>query len=262
MKIISWNVNSIRARLPVVIKWLEKNQPDVVAIQETKTVDETFPSKEFAEIGYSSVLHGQKGYNGVACISKTPVSEVTTDISFPPNPKGVVEARVMFVTLHDGSRLGNVYAVNGESLESDKFTYKLKWFKVLIAFLKKEIKKYPKLLMVGDFNIAPSDLDVYDPIIWKDRVHVSKEERDLLKEIEAIGLTDVFRNMHPDAKNMFSWWDYRTRGFDTDRGLRIDISYASDSLLKNIISSSIDKEPRGWEKTSDHAPLINEVNIL
>ena len=158
-------------------------------------------------------------------------------------------------------RIGNLYAVNGESLGSDKFEYKINWFKSLIKYLKEEIIRYPKIMIVGDFNIAPSDLDVYDPKIWSNRIHCSDQERELLSEIEQIGFVDVFRHQHPKVNDQFSWWDYRTRGFVQNHGLRIDITYVSKELLPHITKSVIDKEPRGWEKASDHTPIISTVKI-
>ena len=264
LTIASWNVNSVRKRLEQVLRFCEQSNVDVLALQETKVVDELFPCKEILQAGYEVFVCGQKGYNGVAVLAHRERAPVVAeqDVSafdFPPNPKGVVEARAIAVELSCGITILNLYVVNGEALDSPKFSYKLAWFARLIEHLT-SVANQGQQLVVGDFNIAPSDLDVYDPTIWKNRIHVSDTERALLTQIEAHGYRDVFRERHPDKQNCFSWWDYRTGAFDHNHGLRIDLSYANAELIDSINDAWIATEPRGWENPSDHAPILVSID--
>ncbi|MDI9347926.1 MAG: exodeoxyribonuclease III [Methylacidiphilales bacterium] len=259
--VASWNVNSIRSRLAHVLRWLENNNVSVLALQETKVIDELFPSEAFIKNNWHVSFCGQKSYNGVAFITREPPISVSrlTDFGFPTNLKGDLEARAIEITTSQQVSILNIYAVNGEALDSPKFNYKLSWFSALKNYLARTNAPSKKYLIVGDFNIAPSDLDVYDKEIWKNRVHVSTEERSALAEIIEIGFHDTFRHLYPNQEQSYTWWDYRTFAFDKNHGLRIDLSLASQSLLAKIKDVSIDKAPRAWEKASDHTPLVTTI---
>jgi len=253
MKIASWNVNSIKVRLPQVLKWLKSADADVLAIQETKTLDENFPKQEIESAGYKVVFSGQKTYNGVAIISKYPASDIVTELGNFADP----QRRVMFATI-DKVRIMNVYVPNGSEIGSDKYKYKLKWLQYLTTDLKQNLAQYENVILLGDFNIAPADIDVYDPEVWHDRILCSEPERAELSQIMACGMTDTFREFAQEPKS-FSWWDYRQAAFRRNMGLRIDLVLASKNL--GLISSSIDKKPRGWERPSDHTPVLAEFKI-
>ena len=252
MKIATWNVNSLRVRLPHVLQWLAAVQPDVLAIQETKTVDAQFPLAELQAAGYTVVFAGQKTYNGVAILSKSPATDVMTDIPDLDDP----QRRILAATL-DGVRVVNLYVVNGSEVGSDKYAYKLDWLAQVTAWLQQQAALYPKLVVLGDFNIAPEDRDVHDPIAWGDGILCSPAERAALQAIQAVGLSDTFRQFAQPEKS-FSWWDYRAAGFRRNHGLRIDLILASKPLADACQSCVIDREPRTWEKPSDHTPVIAE----
>jgi exodeoxyribonuclease-3 len=252
MKIATWNVNSLRVRLPHVLQWLAAVQPDVLAIQETKTVDAQFPLVELQAAGYHTVFAGQKTYNGVAILSKSPATDVMTDIPDLDDP----QRRILAATL-DGVRVVNLYVVNGSEVGSDKYAYKLDWLAQVTAWLQQQAALYPKLVVLGDFNIAPEDRDVHDPIAWGDGILCSPAERAALQAIQAVGLSDTFRQFAQPEKS-FSWWDYRAAGFRRNHGLRIDLILASKPLADACQSCVIDREPRTWEKPSDHTPVIAE----
>ncbi|MBO0612455.1 exodeoxyribonuclease III [Thiothrix fructosivorans] len=252
MKIATWNVNSLRVRLPHVLQWLAAVQPDVLAIQETKTVDAQFPLVELQAAGYHTVFAGQKTYNGVAILSKSPATDVMTDIPDLDDP----QRRILAATL-DGVRVVNLYVVNGSEVGSDKYAYKLDWLAQVTAWLQQQAALYPKLVVLGDFNIAPEDRDVHDPIAWGDGILCSPPERAALQAIQAVGLSDTFRQFAQPEKS-FSWWDYRAAGFRRNHGLRIDLILASKPLADACQSCVIDREPRTWEKPSDHTPVIAE----
>ena len=252
MKIATWNVNSLKVRLPHVLQWLGSHQPDVLAIQETKTVDEQFPANALAEAGYHAVFAGQKTYNGVAILSKTPATEVMTDIPGLADP----QRRILAATVND-VRIVNLYVVNGAEVGTDKYAYKLEWLKAVTQWLHTQIRQYPKLVVLGDFNIAPDDRDVHDPALWCGKIFCSEPERNALKAMETVGLSDTFR-LFAQADKSFSWWDYRAGNFRRNHGLRIDLILASKPLVDICQACYIDREPRTWDKPSDHAPVVTE----
>ena len=255
MKIATWNVNSLRVRLPHVLQWLEAAQPDVLAIQETKTVDEQFPLAELEAAGYNAVFAGQKTYNGVAILSKSLATDVVTDIPDLDDP----QRRILAATI-DGVRIVNLYVVNGAEVGSDKYAYKLDWLAKVTAWLQQQAALYPQLVVLGDFNIAPEDRDVHDPVAWGDGILCSPAERVALQAIQALGLSDTFRQFTQPDK-CFSWWDYRGGGFRRNHGLRIDLILASKPLADACQSCVIDREPRTWEKPSDHTPVVAEFSV-
>jgi exodeoxyribonuclease-3 len=251
MKLATWNVNSLKVRLPHVLDWLAANQPDVLCLQETKTEDANFPLDEIRQAGYQAVYSGQKTYNGVAILTKSGAEDVTYGIQgFPDEQKRVIAATV------DGVRVVCVYVPNGQSVDSDKYRYKLGWLQALNAWLAKELKKNPKLVLLGDYNIAPEDRDVYDPEGWKGNVLVSEPERDAFRALEQLGLRDAFR-LFEQAEKSYSWWDYRMMAFRRNMGLRIDHILLGPAL--QCTSCVIDKAPRKLERPSDHTPVVAEV---
>lgn len=254
-KLASWNVNSLKVRLEQVLDWLDSSQTDVLALQETKLVDENFPEEVFREKGYHLVYSGQKTYNGVAVISKQPITDVVTDIPGLDDP----QRRILAVTVA-GIRLVNLYVPNGSELNSDKYPYKLNWLQKVTEYLEQQIILYPKMAVVGDFNIAPEDRDVHDPAEWDGAVLVSPPERAAFASLLALGLHDSYRNFEQKEK-AFSWWDYRAAGFRRNRGLRIDHVLLSDSLNVLCKRSDIDIEPRKKERPSDHAPVWVELDF-
>lgn len=254
-KLASWNVNSLKVRLDQVLDWLESSQIDVLAMQETKLIDENFPFSAFAERGYHVVFAGQKTYNGVAIVSRHPITEVMTDIPDFADP----QRRILAVTVA-GLRLINLYVPNGSELTSDKYQYKLNWLQKVTAFIQQQLRLYPKMAVVGDFNIAPEDRDVHDPAEWQGCVLVSPAERQAFTELLSLGLHDSFRNFEQEEK-LFSWWDYRALGFRRNRGLRIDHVLLSHELNQLCRQSKIDKVPRKAERPSDHAPVWVELEI-
>ena len=252
MKIATWNVNSIRVRLPHVLDWLAQQQPDVLCLQETKVPDEEFPADAFNQVGYSVAYAGQKTYNGVATLSRLPANEITREL---PGADGV-QKRLLVATVGD-VRVVNVYVPNGEAVDSDKYGYKLAWLKALRIFLKAELEAHSKLVLLGDFNIAPEERDVHDPKLWEGHVLFSDKEREAFGTLVADGLVDVFRKFDQPAAS-FSWWDYRMGGFRRDLGLRIDHILVSRALASTCRVCRIDRTPRGLERPSDHAPVIAE----
>jgi exodeoxyribonuclease-3 len=255
MKIATWNVNSMNVRLPHVLEWLAANGPDILVLQEIKQVTEAFPVEELADAGYASIANGQKTYNGVAVISHTlpvdPVSEFP-DLDDP-------QRRVLATTIDD-VRVVNLYVPNGQSIGSEKYAYKLGWLATLHDFLEAELTQHDKLIVLGDFNIAPADRDVYDAEKWGEGILCSPLERKALGDLLDLGLTDVFRKFDQPEKS-FSWWDYRAAGFRRNAGLRIDLILASDAMAQRCSKSYIDKEPRAWERPSDHAPVVAEFDF-
>ena len=256
MKIATWNVNSLRVRLPHVLKWLEGAQPDVLALQETKTKDAEFPAEAFIERGYSVVFSGQATYNGVAILSRQPASEVVFDLG---NGYADEQKRVLGVSLGP-LRLWNLYVPNGQSVDSDKYRYKLEWLAALQSLLAAELARHPLLLALGDFNIAPEDRDVHDPGLWAGKVLCSPAERAALAAIRGVGLEDAFRLFEQPEKS-YSWWDYRALAFRRNQGLRIDLMLTSLPLSRLCRDCRIDKEPRRWERPSDHVPVVAEFDL-
>lgn len=252
MKIVSWNVNSLRVRLPQVLDWLAANLPDLLAIQEIKMVDDDFPTEAIKAAGYHMLVSGQKTYNGVAILSKLPGASVVKDLPGLDDP----QRRVLAATFGE-TRLVNLYVPNGESLESDKYKYKLGWLEKLHAYLQQEIARYPRLVVVGDFNIAPEDRDVHDPEAWKGQVLCSDAERQAFQALLALGFKDTFR-LFEQPERIFSWWDYRAMAFRRNIGLRIDHILASPAMASQCRASFVDKAPRKLERPSDHAPVVAE----
>lgn len=253
-RIASWNVNSLRARLDHVLAWLDTHQPDLLALQETKVTDELFPIADFEAIGYQATYSGQKSYNGVAILSKTTPLDIVREFPNFDDPM-----RRVLAASYGELRLLNVYVPNGASLDSDKYQYKLTWLQHLQQFLQQELQRYPKYIIVGDFNIAPEDCDVHDPRAWEGSVLVSDAERCALKKLMGLGLTDCYRQF-PQAEASYSWWDYRAASFRRNNGLRIDLMLASQDLTQVCTASHIDREPRAWEKPSDHAPVFADFS--
>ena len=253
MRLATWNVNSLKVRLPQVLDWLAENPVEVLCLQETKQQDADFPQAELEAAGYHSVFSGQKTYNGVAILSKEPGSDVQAGIpGFADEQKRVIAA-----TFGD-IRVVDVYIPNGQSVDSEKYHYKLGWLDALTGWLQEEIKKYPRLVLLGDYNIAPEDRDVHDPKAWQGNVLVSEPERERFRNLLQLGLHDSFRLFEQEEKS-FSWWDYRMMGFRRNNGLRIDHILISEPLVKSCKSCVIDKAPRKLERPSDHTPVVVEL---
>ena len=255
MKIATWNVNSLKVRLPHVLEWLAGNEPDVLVLQEIKQVTEVFPADELAAAGYRSIASGQKTYNGVAVIAKQEPADPVTDFPGFDDP----QRRILASTIN-GVRVVDLYVPNGSEVGSEKYAYKLSWLSALKGYLEDELSRHEKLVVLGDFNIAPADEDVHDAEKWGEAILCSPKERAALKAILDLGLSDVFRQFE-QRKKTFSWWDYRASGFDRNAGLRIDLILATKALSKNCTASYVDKEPRTWERPSDHAPVVAEFDI-
>jgi exodeoxyribonuclease-3 len=254
MKIASWNVNSLNVRLPHLQRWLDEAKPDVVALQETKQEDHKFPEDALLELGYRSVFSGQKTYNGVAIISRLPFTgEAVTAIPGFEDP----QKRVLAATVGD-IRIVDLYVVNGEAVGSEKFDYKLRWLAAVREWLRAEIAAHPDLVVLGDFNIAPDDRDVWDPKRWREKILCSTPEREAYRSLLELGLHDSFRLFNDEAGH-HSWWDYRLSGFERGWGLRIDLVLVSEALKARCTAGGIDREPRGWERPSDHTPVFVEI---
>ena len=255
MKVATWNVNSLRVRLPHLLDWLAANSPDIVCLQETKCEDATFPAAGLSEAGYCSVHHGQRTYNGVAILSRKACVCVCRGIpAFTDEQSRVIASDV------DGVRVVSVYVPNGQSVGSDKYAYKLRWFDALAAWLEAELVAHPKLIVTGDFNVAPEDRDVHDPAAWVGQVLFSEPERAALQRLIGLGFVDAFRLFEQPEKS-FSWWDYRMGAFRRNRGLRIDHVLLSPQLAQACTSCSIDVAPRKLERPSDHAPVVCELAL-
>lgn len=253
--IATWNVNSLRVRLPQLAEWLQSTQPDVVALQETKLTDPDFPAAELAALGYHAAWSGQRTYNGVAVLSREPVTVLGTGI-----PGFEDEQRRVLAVETAGLRVIDLYVPNGQAVGSEKFDYKLRWLDALHAWLAVEARAHPNLVVLGDFNIAPEDRDVHDPAAWAGNVHVSEPERAALGRLLGAGLVDVFRSFdQPEAS--YSWWDYRQGAFRRNHGLRIDLVLAATSLAARCSGCRIDREPRRSDRPSDHAPVIASFDI-
>lgn len=253
MIIASWNVNSLKVRLPHLLDWLSQRQPDVVCLQETKTEDAKFPLTDIEAAGYQVVYSGQKTYNGVAILSRQPATDVQCGIpGLADEQKRVLAATV------DGVRVVCAYVPNGQAVDSEKYAYKLGWLAAFEAWLADELKRHPKLAVLGDYNIAPADEDVHDPKAWVGQVLVSERERAAFQRLIALELKDSFR-LFPQAENSFTWWDYRMNAFKRRMGLRIDHILLSGELAALCKRCEIDVEPRGRERPSDHAPIWAEI---
>ncbi len=254
MKIASWNVNSLNVRLAHLQRWLEAAGPDVVALQETKQEDHKFPADALLELGYRSVFCGQKTYNGVAILSRLPFSGEC--VSAIPG-FGDAQKRVLAATVGD-VRIVDLYVVNGEAVGSEKFDYKLRWLAAVREWLHGEIATHPNLVVLGDFNIAPDDRDVHDPKRWHEKILCSTPEREAYRSLLDLGLHDSFRLFNDEAGH-HSWWDYRLAAFQRGWGLRIDLVLVSEALKARCAAAGIDREPRTWERPSDHAPAWLEL---
>ena len=254
MRLATWNVNSLKVRLPHLLDWLARARPDLACLQETKTEDANFPLAELQAAGYQAVYCGQKAYNGVAILARSQPRAVQHGIpNFADDPKRVIAATV------NGLRVVCLYAPNGQAVGSDKYQYKLRWYDALAAWLLQELERDPRLAVLGDLNVAPEDRDVHDPKRWAGQIHVSEPERAAMRRlIDEVGLADAFR-LFEQPSGEFSWWDYRLAAFQRNWGLRIDHILLSPELAKRCLACTIDRSPRRLERPSDHAPVIAEL---
>ena len=251
MKIATWNVNSLKVRLNQVLQWLEEYQPEILALQETKSTDDNFPLAAINAAGYQVVYSGQKTYNGVAILSKTTATNTIVDL-----PELVDPQRRILAANIDGIRVLNVYVPNGSSVGSEKYHYKLTWLGHLADYVKQQLKQHEKFVILGDFNIAPTDQDVHDPALWKDTILCSEPERRALQKLLSYGLIDLYRQFNHSTE--YSWWDYRQAAFRRNLGLRIDLILVNDALAVTAKQVLIDRLARTAERPSDHAPVLAE----
>lgn len=255
MRLATWNVNSLAVRLPQVLDWLATQSPDVLALQETKLIDERFPHEAFAAAGWQAQCFGQKTYNGVALVSRMPMAEVVRNIpGFEDEQARVIAAT--FGTL----RVVGAYFPNGQEPGSEKFAYKMRWQDALREWLRGELAAHPRLLLMGDFNVAPEDRDVHDPVAWAGQIHCTPEERAQFQALLALGLHDAFR-LFEQPQRSWSWWDYRNLAFRRNQGLRIDHILVGEALREHVRACTIDKAPRRNERPSDHAPVLVELDL-
>ena len=255
LKIATWNVNSLRVRLPQLLDWLNRTTPDIVALQETKITDEQFPWETIQAAGYHAIFSGQKSYNGVALLSRIVGQEIVTDF-----PRWVDSPRRLLGATYQKLRVLNLYIPNGAMVYSDKYQYKLNWLQHLQYYVEESLKQYTYLIVLGDFNIAPEDSDLHDPETWQGGIMVSKPEREALQKLFALGLYDTFR-LFEQPPQTFSWWDYRTRAFQRNHGVRIDLILASQALANACTTCLIDINLRRLPRPSDHAPVIATFNL-
>lgn len=253
MKIATWNVNSLNIRLPHVGNWLAQHQPDVLVLQELKLDQDKFPAAALQMMGWQCAWSGQKTYNGVAIISRHPIEDIHIGL---PEMSDDPQRRVIAATVN-GVRIIDVYCVNGEALDSPKFQYKKQWFAALNQFMQQQLAQYEKVVLLGDFNIAPSDEDVYDPVKWHEKIHCSSQEREWFQSLLNNGLHDSLRLIHPKGK-FYTWWDYRGAMFEKGLGLRIDHILISDALKGSLKNVWVDNDARAEERPSDHAPVVAE----
>ena len=259
MKLATWNVNSLTVRLPQLLDWLAAQQPDAIVLQETKLVDDKFPHAELAAAGYQAQWFGQRTYNGVALLSRTRASEVARNIfGFDDE-----QARVIAGSIDAAGgplRIVGAYFPNGQAPGSDKFDYKMRWLDGLRRWLSGELQRWPRLVLMGDFNIAPEDRDVHDPVAWAGQIHCTPEEREHFRQLLGLGLIDAFRLFEQPPKS-WSWWDYRNLAFRRNQGLRIDHILVGEALRTAVTACAIDKAPRRNERPSDHAPVWVELAL-
>lgn len=255
IRIASWNVNSLRVRLEQVVEYLLSNKIDILCLQETKVIDDDFPLEVLEKAGYKCSFIGQKTYNGVAIISKNPPDEVLLSFS-----KKFEEEKRFILARYNNLTIVNLYVVNGQDPTSQKFQYKINWLNQVNKFIKKDLANAENYLIVGDFNIAPKDEDVYDPESWSGKILCTDKERELLSNLMQLGFKDCFR-IFDQKPNLYSWWDYRTGAYRRNRGLRIDLMLANDKLAKACLTSEIDEKPRKNERPSDHAPVMSSFKI-
>jgi len=248
-KLATWNVNSLAVRLPQLLNWLAAHQPDAMVLQETKLTDDKFPRAEIEAAGYAAQWFGQRTYNGVALLSKSPAADVVRNIP------GFVDdsARVIAGTVGN-LRIVGAYFPNGQAPGSEKFEYKMQWLRALRDWLRDELAVHPRLVLMGDFNIAPEDRDVHDPVLWAGQIHCTDEERSHFRTLCGLGLVDAFRLFEQPPKS-WSWWDYRNLAFRKNQGLRIDLILVGEALRATVRECAIDKAPRKNERPSDHAPV-------
>ncbi len=255
MKLATWNVNSLKVRLPQVLDWAGRHRPDVLCLQETKLQNDRFPAMELRAAGYEPLANGQKTYNGVAILARAAASDEATAIpGFTDEQKRVLAATIA------GVRVICAYVPNGESIASGKYQYKLSWLEAFRGWLGQELSRHPRLAVLGDFNVAPEDRDVHDPKAWEGQVLFSEPERAAFRSLTGIGLSDAFR-LFPQPEQSFTWWDYRMNAFRRKMGLRIDHILLSEELAKRCTACTIDVEPRKAERPSDHAPVIAELDL-
>lgn len=255
MRLAAWNVNSLKVRLPQLLEWLAAKQPDVVCLQETKLEDLNFPKDAIEAVGYAVAFSGQKTYNGVALLSRAGLGEVVCDNPHFPDP----QRRLIAATIGD-IRIISAYVPNGQAVGSDKYDYKLRWLASLEKWLSEQLAAYPRLVLAGDFNIAPDDRDVHDPVAWEGQILCSEPERNAFKQLLGLGMRDSFRLFEQPEKS-FSWWDYRMLGFQRNQGLRIDHVLLSDALASRCTAAGIDREMRKRERPSDHAPVTADISV-
>jgi exodeoxyribonuclease-3 len=254
MKIATWNVNSIKARLPRVVEWLAEAKPDVALLQETKVVDDAFPREEIEDLGYNLAVNGQKTYNGVAILAKRPIEDVRKGL---PGDDGDAHARYIEATV-GGIRMASIYLPNGNPSDSDKFTYKLGWMRRLRRHVEALLAEEHRLVLGGDYNVCPADLDVYDPAGWADDALCRPESRAEFRALCYLGLTEAWRALHPAATG-YSFWDYQAGAWEKDHGLRIDHVLLSPQAADRLKACEIDRRPRGRERPSDHTPVVCEL---
>lgn len=255
LKAATWNVNSLRVRLPQVLAWLSENQPDILALQETKLPDADFPLEAIKEAGYLASYSGQRTYNGVATLSKTPGKDIVMNMPGFDDPQ-----RRLLAAKYGAVWVVNVYVPNGARVSSEKYRYKLDWLAALREYLSTLVHEQAKVIVLGDFNIAPADRDVHDPEAWQGQVLVSEPEREALRDLMDLGLEDGFRLFEQES-GAFSWWDYRAGAFRRNNGLRIDLILVSRALVTSCSACVIDKKPRALPRPSDHAPVIAEFDL-
>jgi exodeoxyribonuclease-3 len=255
MQVATWNVNSLRVRLPQLTTWVGSSPVDVLALQEIKLQDNEFPRAEIEALGFQAAWSGQKTYNGVAILARTPLADVVAGIPGYDDP----QRRVLAATV-SGVRLINVYVPNGQAVGSEKYAYKLQWFEALRHYIASELARHERLVVLGDYNVAPEDRDVHDPAAWEGQVHVSPGEREALARLLRTGLEDTFR-LFEQPEKCYSWWDYRAGAFRRNHGLRIDLILASRAFCSLCRACYIEREPRTWERPSDHAPVVARFDI-
>ena len=255
MKFASWNVNSLKVRLPHVLDWLGHTKVDLLALQETKLTDDKFPVDDIKQAGYYAVYSGQKAYNGVAILSRHRAEDEVFDI---PDLQDT-DRRILAGTFN-GVRVLNLYVINGQQVGTEKYTYKLNWLATLTAFVADELRRHGQLLVLGDFNIAPEDQDVHDPGAWREKILCSTPERQSLRRLVSLGLSDTFR-LFEQSENSFTWWDYRAGSFRRNLGLRIDLILASRAIANVCRRAYIDKAPRKLDRPSDHTPVVAEFDV-
>jgi len=253
MKLATWNVNSLSVRLPQLLAWLAEHPVDAIVLQETKLTDDKFPHAELEAAGYRAQWFGQRTYNGVALLSRGEAVDVVRNIPGFDDE----QARVIAGTVGELRVIG-AYFPNGQAPDSDKFAYKMRWLDALRDWVRAELAAHPQLVLMGDFNIAPEDRDVYDPVAWEGQIHCTPEEREKFRRLVALGLHDAFRLFEQPPKS-WSWWDYRNLAFRKNQGLRIDHILVSEALRSRVTACTIDKAPRRNERPSDHAPVIVEL---